>query len=483
MNGDFARVTFSPARHFSQVLLQQGRMLLEADFNEQGAIHLHFLRTLITDLVGRGWRAGDAFTLDLPKLKDDFQIKRGHFYVDGILCENESDCTYATQPFGPVPGADRPLVAEGFVAFIECWERHVNAAQWRDLREVALGGRDTATRAQIAWQVRTASEEWAKAQMTAVTAALDVQINAAADPAAKAAAQSAKTQATKAGTAFGNAIGKIGDPGADAANCAAARDFLDALSLATPRLRAVAKRDARNLDPCAIAADVQYRGRENQLYRVEIHAAGALGEATLKWSRENGSVVFAIAEEGITADAGVLMVEVEDLGRDRRSGLCEGNWVEITGNEFEFAEKAPALGQVTKIDRARRVVTLKVNPADPTEFTRCTLLRRWDQSNGLNAAGTIDIRESGADDPGWIQIERGIQVQFLPGGRYRTGDYWLIPARVASGDILWPKVGTDAAALPPDGAKRHVAPIGFGKKTGAKWTYTPCGCTQVPLCP
>jgi hypothetical protein len=59
----------------------------------------------------------------------------------------------------------------------------------------------------------------------------------------------------------------------------------------------------------------------------------------------------------------------------------------------------------------------------------------------------------------------------------------LIPARVASGDILWPKAGADAAALPPDGAKRHVAPIGFGKKGGANWAYTPCGCTQVPLCP
>src|SRR4249920_2945749 len=122
MNGDFARVTFDPQKRFSRVLLQQGRMLLEADYNEQSAIHHYFLRTLITDLVGRCWRAGDAFQLDKPKQNDDFQITAGHFYVDGILCENSSDCSYLTQPYGPVPGADQPPSAGGFVAYIECWE-------------------------------------------------------------------------------------------------------------------------------------------------------------------------------------------------------------------------------------------------------------------------------------------------------------------------------------------------------------------------
>ncbi|MGZ4355612.1 MAG: DUF6519 domain-containing protein, partial [Gaiellaceae bacterium] len=180
---------------------------------------------------------------------------------------------------------------------------------------------------------------WAKAQIIEVSAALDVQIAAAQDPAVKKAAQDAKTVATKAIADFVTAIGNIGVAGDEAVNCKAGRALLDALSLAAPRLRAVAKRDARNPDPCAIAADVQYRGRENQLYRLEVHAAGAVGEATVKWSRENGSVMFAVIEDGITADAGVVTVELEDLGRDRRSGLCEGDWVEITGNDFEFGDR------------------------------------------------------------------------------------------------------------------------------------------------
>ena len=38
MRGDFTRDTFDPTRHYSGVLLQQGRVQLDADANEQSAI-------------------------------------------------------------------------------------------------------------------------------------------------------------------------------------------------------------------------------------------------------------------------------------------------------------------------------------------------------------------------------------------------------------------------------------------------------------
>jgi len=63
MKGDFARVTFDPTRHYSQVFQQQGRVLLEADWNEQGNIQLHLLRSLIRDLLGPCWAAGTGFAL------------------------------------------------------------------------------------------------------------------------------------------------------------------------------------------------------------------------------------------------------------------------------------------------------------------------------------------------------------------------------------------------------------------------------------
>ena len=38
MSGDYSRESFDPRRHFSAVRMQQGRVALDADWNEQGAI-------------------------------------------------------------------------------------------------------------------------------------------------------------------------------------------------------------------------------------------------------------------------------------------------------------------------------------------------------------------------------------------------------------------------------------------------------------
>ena len=41
MPGDYSRNTFDPRRHYSGVLMQQGRVQLDADWNEQQAIAAH----------------------------------------------------------------------------------------------------------------------------------------------------------------------------------------------------------------------------------------------------------------------------------------------------------------------------------------------------------------------------------------------------------------------------------------------------------
>ena len=52
MNGDLSRVTFDPLNHYTRVVMQQGRVQLDADFNEQTAILLHYLQTLAADIIG-----------------------------------------------------------------------------------------------------------------------------------------------------------------------------------------------------------------------------------------------------------------------------------------------------------------------------------------------------------------------------------------------------------------------------------------------
>jgi hypothetical protein len=56
MNGDISRDTFRPWRQYSSVRLQQGRVQLDADWNEQVDIALSRERTITRD--GAGCRAG-----------------------------------------------------------------------------------------------------------------------------------------------------------------------------------------------------------------------------------------------------------------------------------------------------------------------------------------------------------------------------------------------------------------------------------------
>src|SRR5438309_7149072 len=96
MKADLTRNTFHPFRHFTQVLMQQGRVQLDADWNEQAAILLHYLRSMAADIIGP--HAGPAGNLGfrivaLPPATPpvaDFGITAGHYYVDGILCEINS---------------------------------------------------------------------------------------------------------------------------------------------------------------------------------------------------------------------------------------------------------------------------------------------------------------------------------------------------------------------------------------------------------
>lgn len=481
MNGDFARVTFDRTARFSRVLLQQGRILLEADFNEQSAIHHHFLRTLVVDLIGRRWRAGAGFSIAInPQRTADFIITRGHFYVDGILCENDADRSYSSQPWPHLPEAERTPSPLGAIAYLECWERHVNALQYPDLRDVALGGIDTASRAQVVWQVRTATQASADLQLQQVMRALTLRMNTL--PAAERSALQAELDRVHQVQAdFADALS--GFPGAEI-RCGAANAMLDALDAAPPLMRARAAHDAADDDPCAMSADAAFRSRENQLYRIEVHAGGmADGQATIKWSRENGSVMFALrGGPRLDPASNTITVSLDSLGHDHRTGLCEGQWVELTGDAFEFTPVTPPLSQVTEIDRTRRTVKIALHQATTADFLNCTLLKRWDQHDGVNQSGTIEIEESGAAR--WIAIERGVEVQFVPGGRYRSGDYWLVPARVVSRDVGWPQAADGPQAIVPHGVQRHRAALAYLKNPqGAGWEFGACGCSQQPLCP
>jgi hypothetical protein len=98
-------------------------------------------------------------------------------------------------------------------------------------------------------------------------------------------------------------------------------------------------------------------------------------------------------------------------------------------------------------------------------------VRRWDHKepeDGLLKEGAIPIEEDV-----WIELEDGVEIRFkagMPATKYRTGDYWLIPARVSTGDVEWPQTSVPdpndptkflmgPKPLPPNGVEHHYAPL------------------------
>ena len=508
MKGDFARVTFDPSRHYSQVFQQQGRVLLEADWNEQAHIQLHLLRTLVHDLVGPCWAAGSAFGITSattnadgsakPLPLTDWQLAPGHFYVDGILCVNEAACTLATQPQAPTPdygvadgssGFENP--SPGYALWLDVWERHLSAVESPALAEVALNGVDTTSRAQVVWQLRMLDRARANQRLDDVTAALTTRQQASTSATDIAAI---KQQLVDVGD-LRNRIGMQGN--ANDSPCTLMRQLLGArAAYALPRMQAQLGPVSPDSDPCVIAADARYRGCENQLYRVEIHqgglagAVGTAGAASFKWSRENGSVVFPIIHSvplGTAAADGSAqqVVTLGRLGRDARLGLAVNDWVELVDDAYTLGQRAFPLLQVIAIDVAGCSVTLNVpknvTPYQPSnDAHKHALLRRWDQVDGVSTQGVITLGEGTP-----IALEDGIQISFEPGGLYATGDYWLVPARVAGNGMLdWPSMtaadGTmiGPATLPPRGL-HHYAALGVTDDNGS---YQECCCRFDSLC-
>ena len=79
MKADLTRNSFDPLNHNSSVVMQQGRVQLDADWNEQADILLHLLRRLAVDQVGPAFRAkaGGFEILPLSGMSGDFGIQPG----------------------------------------------------------------------------------------------------------------------------------------------------------------------------------------------------------------------------------------------------------------------------------------------------------------------------------------------------------------------------------------------------------------------
>ena len=91
MSGDYSRDSFDALRDFAGVFLQQGRAVLDADWNEMVAIVERRIRAGTVDTIGRAVvprETADGFEIQHGRRPAASTIGRGRMYVDGMLVEN-----------------------------------------------------------------------------------------------------------------------------------------------------------------------------------------------------------------------------------------------------------------------------------------------------------------------------------------------------------------------------------------------------------
>jgi Family of unknown function (DUF6519) len=413
--GDYTRLTFDPLKDRAMLLEQQGRVHLDANFNEAVEIASRRLRVETRDVVGPAVYPAilpDSFKLKHPA-GGQWTIGRGRMYVDGLLAENHGAGQREYEPVWDEPqGVDdtpvgkQPYVGtledpqigggENELAYLDVWLRELTSVEDPSMLEPALGV-DTATRVQTAWQVRRL---------------------------------------------------ELADDGMD---CGSDWDgfgpWQDIVRRSDARLSSAAAQPPDPADPCAVAPTGGYRGLENRLYRVEIHKPGPVGEATMKWSRDNGAIASRIT--ALTGGAQPV-VTVERLGRDEVLRFGAGALVELLDEGLELDRKPGVMARVLETDQTQSTVTLTAPLSGAIDLARNPRLRRWDQQIGLDADGVIPITAS----PQTIALEDGIEVTVRIDGQGATAhvaDWWVFAARAASASI------EELDEAPPRGVRHHFA--------------------------
>ena len=180
---DTSRFLFQPRKRYAGVRMQQGRVILDSDWNESARVDDEDTRQTTIDVIGPKGTSDDGFRVDQVEARRvdvpggdsvqsyDFQLGRGSYYLGGLRFETETgNETFLHQEDWPLLNAtpdSLPVaptleeVANGpryDLVYLEGWEQCVTAVEDRELREAALGGPDTSTRVRRARRVRVATD-------------------------------------------------------------------------------------------------------------------------------------------------------------------------------------------------------------------------------------------------------------------------------------------------------------------------------------
>jgi hypothetical protein len=439
MKGDISRSTFNKTRHFSKVRSEQGRVSIDADWNEEVDIQSYHNITSLLDIIGYAGTS-DTNAFKITGNGPTYSIGKGRYYIGGLVAENDEDIQDGEKwqrengdlpplegvlpPTDPKVSLIRPTKDGYYIAYLEVWERELTALEDPEIKEPALGGPDTSTRVKTVWQVKFlyAGKDFSKILVSA------------------------------AGT--DNSL---------SSKLPTFKQLEEFVNVERARLTARAVPMERRDDICVLPSTTKYTGLENQLYRAEIHKPGIAGTATFKVARNNATIAAKI-----TSIESNTMIKVSSTGKDAHLGFVRDKLAEITDERRELWGLPGIMVRLTNVDPSNSQITFTEIDGSfrkedfPLDFN--PKIRMWDYYQPVRVP---------AENGGFLEIEHGIQIKFEASETYQTEDCWLIPARSflldrasdsfdqsMTGDILWPRQADGhESPVPSIRAVHHVWPL------------------------
>jgi hypothetical protein len=503
MTADLSRVTFDPAKRFSGVVYQQGRVILDADLNEEHEIESYLAEATASDVIGPSGApkasAGGGFHISVTSDGANLVISPGRFYVDGILCEltptevpiEAADAQTMTVAIWHLDGHDLdvgqwveillPGQTSGEVQRVSTVEPTTRTLTLSD--KLTTGTPGPGSRLRRVTTYDTQPDSFALlADVTAASGAgryrvyLDVWervITQIEDDSVRESALGGADTAARTKIVW-QVRAELAGP-VSQGDCATL--FEGQWEPAAPTGTLLAEVDPGSAGgPCVLPPASGFTGLQNQLYRVQARVDKSDGTLTgnsgdpdvsFMWQPDNASVEVQVESFGQTTI-------VSSLGKDASLGLANNQTVEALDDYLELAGKPGELFTIT-VNEEQKQVTFDRAPHYMLDLSAHPKLRQWDGQGAIQPPPTPQT---------WAPLEKGLQVQFA-GDTFRNGDYWLIPARTATsadvGTIDWPlDDGGQPLAKEPDGIRHYYAPLALVDFDGTK--FLPAAGSQLLDC-
>jgi hypothetical protein len=450
-------------QHYKAVVMQQGRVILDRDFNAMQDLVNGRIAADALDEIGPCGTPNDGLAISVPPSGQsvtasasvsfsspqpwDFLINPGTMYVGGQRIVFDAPApplpplSYFQQPDWLNPpnpfssgSASHPTPQYEFI-YLHASEQEVGSVEDPDLLDVALGGPDTSQRVRLRRRIVRLGVAGTDCTTALVNAQTDWGLR-----------------------------GYLFDP--------ATMRLLPQVALQVGFTGAIS-----TSNPCDPVAQGGYLGAENQLIRVMIANPGSSGGSpSLLWGYDNASSLYRVSVNS-TGTTLQLSQPPVDAFHNPATNQCvevlrtatilgtEPDQTDPTGQRTIIRCVAEATGYVTTVASYNSGQnSLILNSALPSQFTNDSnplFLRVWVGQQSFDPSSTTPVILT---DPTPQALSPGLQVTITQpataakGAALPSGAFWLFAVRPSTPQAIYPERFLTGPQS-PDGPRQWVCPL------------------------